>query len=1031
LRFLGALATVLTLVVGFGLWRLTQGPISLDPLTPFVQRLIDRAIADPHISISAVSFGLGGGAGELDLRLAGVRLSRPDGQTLAAFPAVATSFSLRSLLRGSLTPARLVVEHPVLLLTREEDGHVDFRFGGDNAGSPDSIHGFVERLAAWTGSDASTDRPHRLVIRDATILVDDRRSGRRWQFDRVDATASRNGDGIAGDLAFAIGANKAEVHSSYRYSAADQSVDARVEFGALEPSALVAMAPELSPLEAFRLPVRGTVTARLDLAAGAAEGMRIDLGLGKGVIKSPRLAQGRLDVEQGELHAVYAPEANEIRLVRFSLDLGGGAAITVKGRLQHAGPALSGHSGPPLPGELQVSLANLPVAKFESLWPETLSSGGRRWVLANVADGVLEEAAWRFGLAVDPATGAAELASAGGSLRYRGLTIRYLADLPPVREVDGTAKFTGKALVFSPHTGEVAGVRVTGGTVQIVDLGEKVEWLAIDLGIAGPLRGVLETLDSGHLRYARAIGLDPATAAGRVEGGLHFKLPLLHDLRFDQVSYGAKGALQGVALPNVAMGRGIENGEFALELTRNGLRLQGRADFDAIPTKLDARLDFKSKAGPHARYRASLTLDDAQRRRLIGGFFDGRVSGPVGVDLDYRGFSGGRAEAAARLDLRGAALSIAEAGWRKAPGATATASLTADLKDERITALRQLDLRAPGLDSRLRVAMTPGSERIDRITVDRLQIGANDLAGSIARLPEGGWRIDLSGSRLDLRPWLELPGKDNALPSGPLLIDARLGRLILGPQRELRDVGAQLRRDGDHWQAARIDARFPNGHSLALRFGEDPGRGFKFESDDFGASLSLADVTDNIVGGRIAVTGRVLDQPGGRVTQGHIEAENYNLTHAPVFARILSLASLPAIASMLSGSGIPFSTLRGDFVHTEDRLAFENLIAYGGAIGATANGAIDTGNDRLDLQGTIVPAYTLNTILGNIPVLGPLLLGGEGQGLFGVNYRLTGSSADPQIAVNPLSALAPGFLRRLFQPDFGVSPPVSEQIGQR
>ena len=132
---------------------------------------------------------------------------------------------------------------------------------------------------------------------------------------------------------------------------------------------------------------------------------------------------------------------------------------------------------------------------------------------------------------------------------------------------------------------------------------------------------------------------------------------------------------------------------------------------------------------------------------------------------------------------------------------------------------------------------------------------------------------------------------------------------------------------------------------------------------------------------------------------------------------------------MLSGSGIPFSTLRGDFAYSSNHLVLENLLGYGGAIGATANGTVDLGRDRLDLQGTIVPAYALNSIIGNIPLIGSLLLGGEGQGLFAANYQVTGSAADPQVSVNPLSALAPGFLRRLFQPNFGLPPPIQQSLG--
>jgi len=202
-----------------------------------------------------------------------------------------------------------------------------------------------------------------------------------------------------------------------------------------------------------------------------------------------------------------------------------------------------------------------------------------------------------------------------------------------------------------------------------------------------------------------------------------------------------------------------------------------------------------------------------------------------------------------------------------------------------------------------------------------------------------------------------------------------------------------------------------------------------FLSEDLGATLSLLDVTNNIVGGRIAITGQVADAAGKRLLRGHVDGDNYNLIGAPGLAKALSLTSLSAISSMLAGSGIPFSTLSGDFAYSEKRLVLQNLLAYGGALGVTANGVLELGPHRLDIQGTIVPAYTLNSIIGNIPLVGSLLLGGEGQGLFAANYRATGSAADPQVSVNPLSALTPGFLRRLFQPNFGVPPPEQEALG--
>jgi hypothetical protein len=128
----------------------------------------------------------------------------------------------------------------------------------------------------------------------------------------------------------------------------------------------------------------------------------------------------------------------------------------------------------------------------------------------------------------------------------------------------------------------------------------------------------------------------------------------------------------------------------------------------------------------------------------------------------------------------------------------------------------------------------------------------------------------------------------------------------------------------------------------------------------------------------------------------------------------LSVASLSGIGALLSGEGIPFTRLKGDFTLADAKLDVKELRAYGGAIGVNAAGVYDLADESLDVSGTLVPAYTINSVLGNIPVLGKILLGGEGQGIFAANFRVAGRTSDAKITVNPLSALAPGFLRRLF-----------------
>jgi uncharacterized protein involved in outer membrane biogenesis len=1038
LVWLGSIAGVLILIIALALWRLIQGPIELDRLTPYVEEALSRSTDGLQIAISKVRLAIDRDNRQLNLRLEGVRLSRPDGEPVAGLSEMSASFSLSSLLRGNLAPSRLVIEHPVLHFIRDRLGKIGIRFADHNADEPGLGPEVLEQIVGAPKPQAIAPM-RRIVVRDATLILDDEQAGRHWQADRVDVTVERDAEGLAGDLsmALAVGTRAPELHARYRYASSGGTLDLALEVGAVEPTALAALAPELAPLAAVDFPVSGTLEARLDLTRLTAEGARLDLGLGAGSFKSESLPGGELALRQGELHAVYAPEIGQLRLTKLELDLGGGSVLTVKGSLEAVTPGLIAGTDPApshIPGKFGIVLADVPVGKFETLWPPALSPGGRRWVLANIHDGVLDQAAVQLDLAVDPTAHSAEIVSARGSMRYHDLTINYFGGLAPVRKVSGAATLADKRLTFTPTGGAVKSVQVTGGSLEISNLGAPVEWQAIDLNLAGPIRDVLEVIDAKPLRYAHDVGVDPARVAGRSEINLHFRFPLLRSLKFDDIEYSVRATLTGAAITRVAMDRDLSDGDFALDIGRPGMHLQGNARFDGVPISIDGGVAFKPKSGSRAQYRVALTLDDEQRRQLAVDYLPDRIRGPIDVDLTYSTFDADHAEADARLDLHAASLSVAEAGWKKAPDVPATGRLVLDLAHEQITRLREIEVKAAGLYGKFALALTPDRAHIERVNIERLVIGDDDVAGHVARRLEGGWRVELHGPRLDLTHWLDDSRNDSlsqhSAMDPTLQIDARLGHLILGPRRQVRDLSAQLFREGDNWQSARIDARFVNGHELSLRFGSESGkRGLSFLSDDLGSTLSLLDVTENIVGGRVAVTGQVSDAAGKRVLRGHVDGDDYNLIRAPGLAKVLSLTSLNAIGSMLAGSGIPFSTLRGDFAYSEDRLVLENLLAYGGALGVTANGLLELGPHRLDIQGTIVPAYTLNSIIGNVPVLGSLLLGGEGQGLFAANYRATGSAADPQISVNPLSALTPGFLRRLFQPNFGIPPSVQESLG--
>ncbi len=524
-------------------------------------------------------------------------------------------------------------------------------------------------------------------------------------------------------------------------------------------------------------------------------------------------------------------------------------------------------------------------------------------------------------------------------------------------------------------------------------------------------------IDAKPLRYAREVGLDPATVEGSVDGNLAFKFMLDHRTTMDDIELAVQAQLVGTVIRQVAFQQDLDQGNLRLRLDRSQMQVDGDGRLGGVPATITWLQYFKPRDGVRSRYTAHGELDDEARRKFGLDLPGNSIAGPVIADVTLTSFAGKRSDVVVGLDLAKAALSVPELNWSKPTGVPATGKLALDLAGERLSAIRDASIKGSGIDLRLSALFGSADHELQQVELKQVTLGENDLKGTVARRAEGGWRANLTGGSLDATVLL-----DNLTKPGPtrhdeppLVIDGKFTRVLFGAGREARDVVVQLYSDGAHWQSIRLDlAPFGSGE-LRLRFGETSGtRPFDFSTSDLGATLRLLDVSSQVTGGRLSASGRAEDVGEARVFIGRLDGADYKIVGAPVMARLLSIASFTSIASLLSGEGIPFARLTGDFTAQDGKVTVKQGRAYGGALGINASGTVDLGQSTLDLEGTLVPAYMLNNVLGNIPLIGNLLIGGEGQGLFAAGFRASGPLDNPTISVNPLSVLAPGALRNLF-----------------
>ena len=151
------------------------------------------------------------------------------------------------------------------------------------------------------------------------------------------------------------------------------------------------------------------------------------------------------------------------------------------------------------------------------------------------------------------------------------------------------------------------------------------------------------------------------------------------------------------------------------------------------------------------------------------------------------------------------------------------------------------------------------------------------------------------------------------------------------------------------------------------------------------------------------------------ISKSQLKIYDFKLKEVPVLTKILTLASLQGIADLLTGEGIRFNEFEMNFNNKGTLMTIDEIYAIGPAISILMNGYIES-EKLVSLRGTLVPATTLNKIIGSLPLIGNILVGKKtGEGVVGVSFKMKGPPKDIKTTVNPIKTLTPRFIVRAIE----------------
>lgn len=1035
LRLFAWLLASVAVLGALAVWRLSAGPLPLTFITPYVEQALTPSDATLRVTLSETQLRLTAERG-LQLVALDVKGTGPDGEVLVDLPAVEVGLDPVALFRyGLIAPNELVVRAPEIVLERGAGGSIGLR----GQGGPDGARTFeLGTLAAPLLSDPDPATPLSFLdairIDGARMRLDDQRSGLALRASEGALVLAREPAGVAMrvDLEVDQAGHRIAIDGLARFRRASERITFEVAVDGLRAGDVADLAPFVPerlagilaavPTEriepVFRIEVQSSATLGGDLAP-----LRFLVRSDGGAVALPDLLARPVQLQELLIRGETAVDGSEIVIADLTLAVNE-ARVEGQGavRLTQAGPAIGA----------SLLIADVTAAELDALWPLPAADQARAWVTEHITAGRVPEGAVEIDLQPgDLAQRPLRADAIRGRFRFEDLTIRYFEDLPPATGVSGDAVFDAQTMNFQSGSGRVGELVAASTAVGITGIGIKGRYttqLEVETVVAGPIPAALELIEHEPFRFASKLGIDPAGASGTANTTLRIGTPLNRDMLEEEVRVDARAVLRDAGLADLFGVASLADGAFELQVTRDAMTLAGRAEVQTVPLQIVWREAFADSAG-------------YDRRIELEGMLDRDALASFGLAEPPMGFQGGAPttvevveqdavrRVAASLDLTPARLAWPELKWRKPLGEPGTLELDLILQEGAPLAIERFAFRGGGLSADGYGAVQLAPFALQALTLERFRYGEQRGSARVTTSDDGVLQVALDARSLDLRPFLadDAERRESSERPLPLAVEVTADRVLLDDDGEaLRSLTGRLVRDRFGWHEVDLEAALPNGARVALDLQPtDSGPRLLITSSDAGELLRTFDRTRRVDGGRFRLQANLFTQVPELQAAGELQITDFQLLDAPVLARLLTVASLTGIGNLLGGEGIFVDRLNVPFTLGDQILTIEDGRLSGSQLGLTGEGRVDLGQEEVDLEGTVVPVYSLNRALGQIPVIGDFLTGGEGEGAFAVTYQVRGPFEEPAVSVNPLSVLAPGVIRELFSGlrDGSLTPP--------
>lgn len=764
-------------------------------------------------------------------------------------------------------------------------------------------------------------------------------------------------------------------------------------------------------------------TGTISRAAQAADGpdWRFDVRSTEGWLAAEPPYLQKLPIDRLAVRGQLEPEHGRIVLDQFLLKAGG-AEITAQGDVSDVGGTIK--------GQLDAKTGPMSIATFKTLWPTWAAPNTRAWMVRRLVRGNLLAGHFRVvhGLEASSPSWAPTGAGDRVSLALEGSDLALVAadGWPAIEMPRGLLRVEDRAVEFTMPDASM--VMPDGRKLALkgnftVDLDQpmpRVGHLALKGG--GPLSAALDLLDKDTRQSLQKAGVVLAGIDGKLDANVNVKLALTPQMQPRDAAVEGKVRISDGKVRNVLGSLDAQGVNLLVDLSPTAAEAKAEFLLKGAPARATWQRVFGAPPDKQPPLRLTATLDNNERTQL-GLDLNDIVQGEVDVEVIVVQDAQGERDVHVRAELANAELFLESLAWHKPKGRPSVFEF--DLVKGTTYPVELRNVKLVGDNVAIAGWMGAAADfHIKEFKFPQFSVNVVTSLEAHGKLrSDNVWDVVAKGPTYDGKELFQsffdinkAPDKSSKGRPG-LDLRAEVDTVVGFYETNLRGVKVSLQKRAG--KLTHLDARgvLAGNNQFEATLRPEPGRprALSAKSSDAGQVFKLVGFYPHALGGDMVLNVN-LDGQGVAERTGLLTASKFY-----VLGDAVSVQNLPNSESAVAArrnvvrEKFEFNSLRAPFSVGHGQFVLHDAAIEGPLVSATMRGKIDFRTRAMQVGGTFTPLSALNKMFSEIPIFGDIVTGPKREGVFAMTYALQGGLENPELIVNPFSAVTPGITREFMQ----------------